>query len=58
MFRVNWFVPIASVGVVTNMLPEMDSGRRDRRALRSLCFDLTVPWLRAGERFIESNSGE
>jgi hypothetical protein len=54
----NWSVPITSVGVVTNMSHEMDPGRGDRRALRSLCFDLTVAWLTAGELFAESNSGD
>jgi len=54
----NWSVPITSVGVVTNMSPEMDPSRGDRRALRRFCFGLTVVWLIAGERFIESNKGE
>jgi hypothetical protein len=54
----NWYVPIISVGVVTNMSPEKDRSRGDRRALRSLCFGLTVAWLIGGERFIESNGGE
>jgi hypothetical protein len=53
-----WSVPIISVSVVTNMSPEMDPGRGDRRALRSLCFDLTVAWLTAGKLFTESNSGD
>jgi hypothetical protein len=38
----NWSVPIISVGVVTNMSPEKDPSRGDRRAHRSLCFGLTV----------------
>ena len=54
----NWSVPITRIGVVTNMSPEMDPSRGDRRAIRSLCFGLTVAWLIAGERFRESNSGE
>jgi hypothetical protein len=56
----NWSVPVTGVGVgvVTNMSPEMHSSRRDRRALRSLCFDLTAAWLVAGERFAESNGGD
>jgi hypothetical protein len=36
----------------------MDPSRGDRRALRSPCFDLTVAWLIAGERFTESNSAD
>ena len=43
----NWPVSITIVGVVTKMSPEMD-----RRALRSLCLDLTVSWLVAGEGFL------
>ena len=54
----NWSVPITSVGVVTNMSPEMDPSTGDRRALRSPCFDLSVAWLTTGELFIESNTGE
>ena len=54
----NWSVPITSVGVVRNMSPEMDPSRGDRRALRSLCFDLTAAGLIAGERFTESNNGD
>jgi hypothetical protein len=54
----NWSVSITSVGVVTNMSPEMNPSRGDRRALRSLCFDLTAAWLIAGERFTESDIGE
>jgi hypothetical protein len=54
----NWSVPITSVDVVTNMSPEMDASRGDRRALRRLCFDLKITWLIAGERCTESNSGE
>ena len=51
-------VPINSADVVTNMSPEMDASRGDRRALSSLCFDLTVAWLIAGERFTKTNSVE
>jgi len=40
------------------MSPEMNASRGDRRALRTLCFDLTVVGLTTGERFTESNSGE
>jgi len=54
----NWSVPIISVGFVTNMSPEKDASRRDRKALIILCFDLTVTWLIAGERFTESNNGK
>jgi len=54
----NWSVPITSVGVVTNMSPEMDPGTGDRRALRGFCFDLTVAWLTAGKCFTERNSGD
>ena len=53
-----WFVSITSVGVVTSISPEMDPSREDRRALRSLCSDLTVAWLIAGEPFSESNRRE
>jgi len=34
----NWPVPITSVGVVTNMSPEMDPSRGDRRALYKSLF--------------------
>jgi hypothetical protein len=54
----NWSVPINSVGGVTNMSPEMDHSRGYRRALRSVCFDLTVAWLTADKHFTESNSGD
>jgi len=54
----NWSVSITSVGVVTNMSPEMDPSRGDRGALRSLFFGLTVAWLIAGEHCTESNSRE
>ena len=43
---------------MTNMPPETDPSRGDRRTPRSLCFDLTVAWLREGEGFIESKRGE
>jgi hypothetical protein len=54
----NWSVPITSVDVVMNMTPEMDANRGDRRAFRSLCFDLTIAWLIADKHCTESNSGE
>jgi hypothetical protein len=50
----NWSVPINSFGGVTNMSPEMDHSGGYRRALKSVCFDLTVVWLIADERFTES----